>query len=399
MSKNSFPPIWLLVLIVGLPLLSETVYTPSLPDIAHALHASEKWVEWTLTIYLMGFAVGTLGWGILSDKWGRKPCLLAGLTLYILGCVGCFYSPSIEVLMISRFVQALGGSTGSVLGQTICRDAFKGPERGRVYSMIGGALSLAPAIGPLMGGFIAQYLGWNSIFIVLSLCGFAVLLSAYVNLPETHPSLGAPRPSPFTTFVALMRDPRVLSYAVVIGTVNGIFFSFFAEGSFCLIEVLHLSPSVYGMTFILMALSGVTGSYISKKLQGKTPPLKILEYGIVCTMLGSFAMAVLVFCGLFFNSSEMFFIVSILGPLCLIDVGMSILIPNALALALETYQSSIGTASSFFGFMYYALISIFTFGMGVIHTGSLLPMPLYFLGLTLLMWIVFKKGILREDKL
>src|SRR5438105_5944435 len=131
------PAIWLIVLIVGLPQLSETVYTPSLPDIADGMKTSEAMVEYTLTIYLLGFAIGTLFWGILSDKIGRKPCVLAGLLIFIVGCIGCYYSSTITELMLARFIQALGGSIGSIIGQAICRDAFHGQSLGKAYSLIG----------------------------------------------------------------------------------------------------------------------------------------------------------------------------------------------------------------------------------------------------------------------
>lgn len=147
MNKVLQPAVWLMVLIVGLPQLSETVYTPSLPDIAHALHASESMVEYTLTIYLFGFAIGTLFWGKLSDKLGRKFCVLAGLFVFVIGCLGCYFSSTIEMLMLSRFVQAFGGSIGSVIGQSICRDAFHGPALGRVYASVSSALALFPALG------------------------------------------------------------------------------------------------------------------------------------------------------------------------------------------------------------------------------------------------------------
>src|SRR5579872_2591343 len=157
MSSVALPAIWLIVLIVGLPQLSETVYSPSLPEIAQALHTSDSMVEYTLTIYLIGFAIGLLFWGKISDKFGRKPCILAGLAIFTLGCIACYYSQTINALMVSRLIQAFGGSIGSVLGQSISRDSFQGPALARVYATVGTAMAIFPAMGPLVGGLISEY--------------------------------------------------------------------------------------------------------------------------------------------------------------------------------------------------------------------------------------------------
>ena len=178
MTHIVLPAIWLIILIVGLPQLSETVYSPALPEIATALKTTESMVEYTLTIYLFGFAVGTLVWGKLSDRIGRKPGVLAGLFIFFLGCIGCYFSTTITQLLISRFVQAFGGSIGSVLGQAICRDAFHGSALGKVYSAVGGSLALFPAVGPVVGGFISEHSDWSNIFLFLMLfCNCAVFFS------------------------------------------------------------------------------------------------------------------------------------------------------------------------------------------------------------------------------
>ena len=166
-SSTAQPALWLLFTLVGLPQFSETVYSPSLPDIAHALKTSVSMVEYTLTIYLFAFALGMFFWGKVSDVTGRKPSMIAGLLLYLIGCIGCYYSGSIEWLLVSRFVQAFGGSAGSVVGQAVCRDVYNGKALSRVYALMASALGIPPAIGPVIGGFIAQQWGWSYIFMLL----------------------------------------------------------------------------------------------------------------------------------------------------------------------------------------------------------------------------------------
>jgi Bcr/CflA subfamily drug resistance transporter len=260
MTNVLLPAIWLIVLIVGLPQLSETVYTPSLADIAHALQTSEAFVEYTLTIYLFGFAIGTLlFWGKTSDKFGRKPCIIAGLLIFIAGCFGCYFSGSIKMLMISRLIQAFGGSIGSVLGQAICRDAFHGPALGKVYSATGSALALFPALGPVCGGIIAENFGWENIFIFLII--FAVILTALVasKLPETHPQASRKSISILNLAGRLARDKKVLGFGLIVAGCNGILFSYFAEGSFYLINGLGISSSGYGFSFVLVAAATMAG--------------------------------------------------------------------------------------------------------------------------------------------
>lgn len=145
MTHMLLPATWLLILVAGLPQLCETVYTPSLPDIARALQTSEAMAEYTLTIYLFGFALGTLFWGKVSDGLGRKPCVMAGLLVFMIGCIGCYISNSIETFMISRLIQA-----------------------------------------PLCGGLIAEIFGWKNIFVFLTIFALIVVMLVSVKLPETQ---------------------------------------------------------------------------------------------------------------------------------------------------------------------------------------------------------------------
>ena len=386
MKHPLLPALWLIILIAGLPLLSETVYTPSLPDIAHALSVSDSWVEYTLTIYLFGFALGTLIWGNLSDKWGRKPCLIAGLCIYLTGCLGCYLSDTIFWLMVSRFIQAFGGSVGSVLGQTICRDAFHGPALGKVYASVGGALAIFPAMGPIIGGMIDQNFGWSAIFLFLMGLGSLVLGLIILSLPETHTPESRTHIPLKETLIRMMGDRHVIGCGLLVAAANGMMFSYFAEGPFFMIELQKLTPSQYGFTFIGLALAMLCSGLIGRKLHDSHSSRTILNYGLITVLLGGLMLLGTVLAPL---DKDLLIGGSILAMMA-ISGGTLMVASNALSLSLVDYKKCIGTASSLFGFFYYSLISLFTLGMGYLHNGTLIIMPIYFCGIAVFMICINK---------
>lgn len=389
MKHISMPAVWLIVLIAGIGQLSETVYSPALPAIATSLGVKASWVEYTLTIYLFSFGIGTLFWGRLSDHFGRKPCILAGLAIYILGSFGCYMAGSLTILMISRFVQGFGGSIGSVLAQAIVRDAFQGPALGKAYASITGSLALFPAIGPVVGGIITQQFGWSMIFAFLIIFGILIFLLSSQKLPETLIPHTEKLPSAFAILYQLAKDKKVIGYGLLVAICNGITFSYYAEGSFYLIELLGLSPSQYGTTFLLMAFATIIGSIVSQKMQTRIVPLTIIRYGLL----------LIVFCNSLLCIGALFQIALSISKAQLLYLtiavmmgnmtGVCMITSNSLAQALQNYRHAIGTASSLFGFSYYLGVSLCTFGMGLFHNGTAIPMPLYFFGLGILMVIIF----------
>lgn len=381
---------WLLVLVIGLPILSETVYTPALPEVAQALHASASAVEMTLSIYLFGFSIGMLFWGRLSDRLGRKPCLGAGFVLYILGCVACRHAQSVDMLLASRLLQAFGGAVGSVVGQAVARDVFQGSALTKVYATLGMVLCLFPAIGSASGGFVCQHLGWRTSFVLLAAAGLALIAVIATVLPETNPP-ELRRPSGgLAVLVRMMRDPKVLAYGFLVGAGNGMCFAYYGEGSFYLIKMLGLRPSTYGTTyFVLAAGSVVAGSICRKMIAKATPGAVIMNRGLAFLGSGLGLLVAFVLANRFVVPVPSIVLAAVtVVAMTFAFAGIAWVTSVCCGSALEAYGDAKGTASSFFGFGYYVVISVVTLGMAKLHDGTLLPMPIYFAVVAVVMGMV-----------
>ena len=173
--------------------LTTDMYLPSLPDIAHKLDASTAQVQLTISSYLIGFAFGQIVYGPVSDRHGRKPVLIAAVALYCLATLACALSTSIEMLIVGRFVQAIGGAGGIVLARAIVRDLYSGARAGRELSLMGAVMALAPVCAPLLGGVLQTGFGWRSVFFTLvsiGLVGAAIVVAADAGdaRPSARPS-------------------------------------------------------------------------------------------------------------------------------------------------------------------------------------------------------------------
>lgn len=392
--KISTPSLLLFITLVGFPQISETIYTPSLPDISHALGVSSNMIQLTLSLYFIGFALGVFFWGRLSDGIGRRPALLWGIFIYGVGSLGCYLSDSAGWLLISRFVQAFGASTGSVVTQAILRESIDGVRRHVVFAQISAALAFTPAIGPLLGGVIDQAWGFRAVFFTLIVMSIVVFVYTFVSLPETKLSTTS-KSSVRLVAKRMARDKRVWFFGLLIGITNGILFSYYAEAPFIYIEFFHMTPGVFGFFGVFVALSSIFGAMLSKKLLQKYAAEKIIYLGSLVTTLGAGCLTSLVLIGL---DTSVLSLVLLVGSVFILLMGIGMAIPNCLSLALVDYHDTQGTAGAIFGLSYYLIVSFITTGMSYLHNGTLLPMPMYFLLLALVMVIVSNKTVVPCNK-
>lgn len=374
------PSIWLLIFLVGFPQVSETIYTPSLPELAIELNASGNQMQQTLSIYFVGFAVGVLLWGILSDRIGRRPAMLWGILLYILGSLGCLFSQSVEFLLLARFIQATGAASGSVVTQTVMRDCYDDSRRPQMFAKVSAVLAFSPAVGPLMGSVIAETMGVGAVFMALVLIGAIALFLSYRGLNETKPEQSS---AIGLWYVAkrMLTDRTVWIYATIIGIINGIIFSYYGEAPFIFINHLHFSVVEYGMIGFSVALASFVGAVVGKLL------LKRLHF-ITVMFSGFFTM--LFACVLFISTatlvtSEALQAVGFIASIFFIMAGIGVALPSSLSNALLNYKDCLGIAGAFLGLLYYIEVSLITGGMSLIHNESTLTLPIYILSMTLLL--------------
>lgn len=389
--ETRVPSLLLLIVLVGFPQISETIFTPSLPDIAQDFQTSMATAQLTLSIYFLAFAIGVFFWGWLSDFIGRRKAMLYGLIFYGVGSFLCFRSGSIEVLLLARFVQAFGASTGSVVTQTILRESYSGNQCHALFAQISAALAFTPAIGPLIGGFVDQYWGFRAVFFVLVMMSVLIFCYAFFRLPETF-EVSKRVPVKIVPIIRrLLRSPKVLTYGFLIGAINGVLFSYYAEASYIFIEQFHLSTVMYGFLGIAVAGASILGSLLSKRLLSIYEPEKIILLGIKTMMFGTLFLLITSVANSLPESVQ--FWLMLIGIFILLT-GTGMALPNCLSLALVDFQDVIGSAGAIFSLGYYLLVCLFTFGMSKLHNGTLLAMPLYFLFMGGLMFLLARKFLI-----
>ncbi|WMT43047.1 multidrug effflux MFS transporter [Paenibacillus sp. D2_2] len=390
MKKYAVPSLLLMIILVAFPQISETIYTPSLPDISASLGVSNSSVQLTLSIYFIGFALGVFCWGWLSDLLGRRPAMLGGLLVYGAGSLMCYYSGSIELLLVSRFIQAFGAATGSVITQTILRESVSGDKRHVMFAQISAVIAFTPAVGPLIGGWIDQFFGFRAVFFALVVMSVLLFLYAFLRLPETTDVSARTKVAIIPVLKRILISPRVLVFGLLIGGINGVLFSYYAEAPFLFIEYFHITPGAYGFLGIVVALASVIGAMISKRMLTIYAPEKIIHIGCLVMTVGAILLAIASSLSML---SDLIAIVCILIALFIMLLGSGIALPNCLSLALVSFHDVIGTAGAIFSLGYYLLVSLATWGMSLLHNGSLLTMPLYFLAISGMMWLLSRRYI------
>lgn len=376
MSNNKEISKGLLIALVAFPQISETVYTPALPNISSGLMTNAYMVEATLAIYFLGFALGVLSWGTISDFSGRRSAMLVGLLVYGIATLGCANVGSVEALLAWRFVQAFGASVGSVITQTILRDSYDGPQRTKLFSLISGALAFSPAIGPLLGGFITQFLGWRANFWTLAILAIILYCWTFLVLKETLPkhivrlSISKTR----DLFSTMLTSRQLWGHVLLIAATNGILFGFYQEAPFVFIEQLGMQPKSYGCFGLLIAAATLLAARVSYRKSSQLPARTLIQWGSACVLGGSVGFTLTACSGIFASTAGLI-VTSV--TLFLIFFGIGLIIPNSLSCALKSYQQAAGTAGSIFGGCYYFLIAGCMWLMSALHNGTALILPLY----------------------
>ncbi len=375
----------LLAALTAIGPLSTDMYLPSLPDIARALTASTAQVQLTISAYLIGFAVGQIIYGPISDRHGRKPVLLAALGLYSAATFICALSPSIDVLIAARALQALGGSGCIMVARAIVRDLYSGPRAGRELSVMGSVMALAPVVAPIVGGVLQTAFGWRSVFVTLVIAGVGGAIVIWLVLPETLRQKASEPVSPASmlrSYGVVVRNPAYLAYmALATGSYAGLF-AWISGASFVLQNLYGLSPLDFGIAFALSAVGYLTGTNLATRFVMRLGLDRTIGFGCCALAAGGLGMVASVALG--FASAF-----ALVLPVAVYLAGMGMVLPQSIAGAMTPFPERAGAASALFGFVQQSIAAMCGATVGALlgHNAWPVASAVAFMGVaTLLLW-------------
>jgi DHA1 family bicyclomycin/chloramphenicol resistance-like MFS transporter len=359
------PLVLFLTLLAALGMLATNMYLASLPALGRDLGTTPAGVQLTLTVFLASFAVGQLVIGPLSDRYGRWPLLIAGLSIYALASALCAIAVDLEYMLASRALQAIGACTGTVLARAVARDLFQGEELTRSLGFITTFVAAAPGFSPLIGGLIEAFLGWRFTFVLLALVGALAALIAWRAMDETNrnPTERFSLVDSFSAYFSLLRDLRFAVPVVATTLAMAGLFAFFASSPLIFIGSFGVPPALFGLIPCFTVLFVFAGGLSGPRLALRWPIVALIAGGFVIMLTGSLAM-------LAFALSGKSGFVQVMATLVIFLFGMGVANPLATVAALRPFPERAGAASALIGFFQMAGGALGIFAL------SLVPLPI-----------------------
>ena len=346
MAMSKGKRLWLMVflgLMTAMAPLSTDMYLPALPTVQVDMGISASLTQMTLTMTMLGMALGQIFAGPISDRYGRKWPLAIGMVVFTLSTVGCVWAEDILMFLFFRFVSGFAGASGIVIAKAIARDVCEGPELTRFFAMLMMVNGLAPILAPVIGGQILLFTSWRGVFVVLVAVGLFQLLATLIykeTLPQAERLTGLK--ASFAKFPVLLQNRYFLGHCLVQCFVFGAFFSYLAGSSFVFQNIFQVSPQMFSLIFGGIGAGLMVMGVLPARLAGRVPDVKMLQVSLLVPLAGSVLLL------LAFSAGAGMAI--ILPVLFLTIVPLSVVGAASFSLALSRQGKNAGSASALLGF-------------------------------------------------
>ena len=354
---------FLLIALVAFGPLSTDMYLPSLPSLVRVFETDVPTVQLTLSAFMVAY-------GPLSDRFGRRPVLIGGTAIYVLASIACALAPTIEVLIGARVLQAFGACAGPVIGRAVVRDVWGRDKAATVLAYIATAMALAPAIGPIIGGWLDVAFGWASTFWALAGFSGLALVMVVLLLGETNAHRNPDATSVgglAKSYGALLRHRVYLGYVLTVSASYSVIFCFISGSSFVLIDVVGLTPDLYGLSFAGVVIGFMIGSFTAARISSRLGGAQMILMGGCLTAFGGLVMA-----GFAWTGAPTVW--NVVGPQAFAMIGVGFIMPNAQAGAIGPFPTMAGAASALMGFTQMGLAAMVGLGVAVAFDGTARPM-------------------------
>ncbi|WP_285769391.1 multidrug effflux MFS transporter [Peribacillus sp. SI8-4] len=349
--------------------LSLDMYLPGLPTLAEDLRSSTSLAQLSLTACLLGLAIGQIYLGPLSDAKGRRTPLIVSLSVYGLSSLLCAFAPTIELLLLLRFIQGIAGAGGIVISRAIVRDLFSGTDLTKFFSMLMLVNGAAPILAPVFGGQLLQFTSWRGVFIVIAILGVLMVGAAFFGIKETlSPNLRSEGGVNDTirTFGNLVKDRAFMGYALSQGFISAAMFAYISGSPFVLQNIYGVSPQAFSVIFAMNGVGIIIASQVAGKLAGRVKEEKLLQFGLCLALFG----------GVFLIAS-VFFEIGLAGILIALFLSVSsvgIVGTTSFSLAMQNQKKTAGSASALIGLLPFILGSLMAPLVGLGSGDSPMPM-------------------------